>query len=204
MLGLYDRTPEREKVVLDGWWTFCTDPEESGELDGYVAQFPSSRPITVPGCWHTEFGLFDYHGVAWYRKTFESPFAGKALLTFGAVADLARAWLNGQLLGEHEGGHTAFSFTVDVEIGDNELVAVKSLVPHGALTLLSMTFHVLDSGCWEHRTETAVLRHWTRDDLSGAVARAGLSVRQVFGGYDRSPFDAASSPDLLCAFQRPA
>ena len=122
MLGLYDRTPKREKVKLDGWWTFCTDPEEQGEREDYVSQFPSGRPITVPGCWNTEFGLFGYHGVAWYRRMFECPFAGKALLTLGAVADLARVWLNGQPLGEHEGGHTAFSFVVDTKAGENELV----------------------------------------------------------------------------------
>jgi len=70
MLGLYDRTPKREKMVLDGWWQFCTDPDDEGEHAGYLTAFPRTQRIAVPGCWNTEFGFFDYHGVAWYRKTF--------------------------------------------------------------------------------------------------------------------------------------
>jgi beta-glucuronidase len=122
MLGLYDRTPRRDKVILDGWWQFCTDPQQQGKDAGYVAAFPSSQRVAVPGCWNTEFGLFDYHGVAWYRKTFHSDVEGSAKLTFGAVADLARVWLNGQYLGEHEGGFTSFGFVVELKAGANELV----------------------------------------------------------------------------------
>jgi len=122
MLGRYDRTPDRPTIVLDGWWEFCTDPGEQGEGPSYAASCASARPITVPGCWNTELGLHDYHGVAWYRKVFESDFEGAAKLTFGAVADLARVWLNGEYLGEHEGGFTAFSFIAAIERDVNELV----------------------------------------------------------------------------------
>jgi beta-glucuronidase len=122
MLGRYDRTPDRPTIVLDGWWEFCTDPEEQGDGPGYAASCPSTRPITVPGCWNTELGLHDYHGVAWYRRVFESDFEGIAKITFGAVADLARVWLNGECLGEHEGGFTAFSFVAPIERDENELV----------------------------------------------------------------------------------
>jgi beta-glucuronidase len=123
MLGRYDRTPDRNKIVLDGWWAFCTDPDDKGEEAGYVSAFPDrQRAITVPGCWNTEFGMYGYHGAAWYRKGFDSDFEGQAKLTFGAVADLARVWLNGEYLGEHEGGFTAFHFVARVEHGENELV----------------------------------------------------------------------------------
>ena len=122
MIGLNDRTPERTKVVLDGWWSFCTDPDQAGETADHVRQFPTSRRISVPGCWNTEFGMQAYEGVAWYRKTFACEWQGAAELTFGAVADLAQVWLNGKVLGEHEGAYTAFSFVVDVLQGDNELV----------------------------------------------------------------------------------
>lgn len=122
MLGLYDRTPRRNKVMLDGWWDFCLDPQDEGEGAGYVSRFPACRRIMVPGCWNTEFGMHYYQGAAWYRTVFSSPFAGRARLTFGAVADVARVWLNGDYLGEHEGGFTAFDWIVDVQAGDNDLV----------------------------------------------------------------------------------
>jgi len=41
MLGLYDRTPKRAKVILDGWWEFCTDPDERGEKALDFARFSS-------------------------------------------------------------------------------------------------------------------------------------------------------------------
>jgi len=122
MLGRYDRTPDRPKIILDGWWEFCTDPDERGRNAGYPSSSPTTRSITVPGCWNTELGLHGYQGVAWYRKVFESEFEGRAKLTFGAVADLARVWLNGECLGGHEGGHTAFSFVAPIERDENELV----------------------------------------------------------------------------------
>jgi len=122
MLGLYDRTPDRNEVVLDGWWTFCTDPDDQGLDQDYVAQFPSARRVSVPGCWNTEFGLHEYEGAGWYRKTFDCAFSGPALLTFGAVADICQVWLNGESLGEHDGGHTAFGFVVDLVEGPNTLV----------------------------------------------------------------------------------
>lgn len=134
MLGLYDRTPDRPKIILDGWWQFCTDPEQEGQAPGYPAACPRTRSITVPGCWNTELGLLSYHGVAWYRKVFESEFEGWAKLTFGAVADVARVWLNGEYLGEHEGGHTAFSFVAPIERDENELV-VRVDNRHSDITL---------------------------------------------------------------------
>lgn len=150
MLGLYDRTPAREKVTLDGWWEFITDPDETGEEERWFADFPlgDSVRITVPGVWETELGMEDYQGVAWYRTQFDAGFAGRCLLTFGAVAYIARVWLNGEYLGEHEGDFTAFRFIAQLNEGDNELVvrvdnrhtdeslpkAVVDWYPYGGIT----------------------------------------------------------------------
>jgi beta-glucuronidase len=134
MLGLYDRTPGRRKVVLDGWWEFCTDPLSSGEADAYYDRFPNGCHVWVPGCWNTEFGLRDYQGLAWYKKAFEPGFEGRARLLFGAVADRAKVWLNGHFLGEHEGGFTAFEFIADLGPGANELVVCADN-RHSDLTL---------------------------------------------------------------------
>ena len=59
-----------------------------------------------------------------YRRRFAAPGgAGRVLLHFGAVDQHARAWLNGQLLGEHSGGYDGFSFDVtDFLQPENELL----------------------------------------------------------------------------------
>lgn len=124
MLGLYDRTPLRAKVALDGWWDFVIDSDDVGVTEEYYLRYPEeeSTRIVVPGVWETEFGLEDYQGVAWYHKRFEAPFPGPCLVVFGAVAYIARVWLNGEFLGEHEGDFGAFHLPGHLEEGENQLV----------------------------------------------------------------------------------
>lgn len=50
----------------------------------------------------------------WYFKSFKRPvglYAG--MLNFGAVDYKAKVWINGELLGTHEGGYTPFSFIIE-------------------------------------------------------------------------------------------
>jgi beta-glucuronidase len=133
MLGLYDRTPKRQKMSLDGWWELAIDPDEQGQGPQDLASL-SSRRVWVPGCWDNELGLHGYQGVAWYKRSFRCGFDGQAKLTFGAVADQARVWLNGAYLGEHEGAFTAFGFIVNLRPGQNELV-VRADNRHSDTTL---------------------------------------------------------------------
>ncbi|MBP8129525.1 MAG: class I SAM-dependent methyltransferase [Candidatus Hydrogenedentes bacterium] len=84
------------------------------------------------------------------------------------------------------------------------VIAVKNLVPDGAHTLLNLSFFV---GAGSGRTsvsETAVLRNWTADEISGVAAGQGFSVRETFGSFDGSPYDPANAPDLLILFVRKA
>ncbi len=124
MLGLYDRTPSRRKVILDGWWQFAVTPDADRPQVGGRPEFPEedSTRISVPGVWETELGFETYQGVAWYRKVFEAPFEGPCLLTFGAVAYQAQVWLNGNYLGAHEGDFTSFRFLTEVLAEGNELL----------------------------------------------------------------------------------
>ena len=70
----------------------------------------------------------DASGVAWYRRQFtvepgllDRP-RDAAILHFGAVDYHATVWLNGELVGEHEGGYLPFEFDVIdlLREGDNE------------------------------------------------------------------------------------
>src|SRR5690606_1547505 len=57
--------------------------------------------------------------------TLPAGWAGRrVLLKFGAVDYQAKVWLNGQLLGDHEGGSTPFGFDVTDHLtsGENTLV----------------------------------------------------------------------------------
>lgn len=86
--------------------------------------------------------------------------------------------------------------------GGVEVVAIKNLVPDGDRTLLSLSFYARSGAEYSSVAETAVLQHLTLDALTSVAARSGFEPPEAHGGYDRSPFDPRTSPDLICLFQR--
>lgn len=87
--------------------------------------------------------------------------------------------------------------------GDIEIIAVKNLVPHGDRTLLSITFFIKEDGTYASASDTAVLLPLSREDLARGAEQAGLRVNDVFGGFDRSPYEPAISPDLIAVLIHP-
>ncbi len=80
--------------------------------------FKLTRAITVPYCFESKLsGIGDtgFHAIVWYQRSFTVPpdWAGKhVLLHFGAVYYSASVWMNGDLVGRHEGGNVPFAFDV--------------------------------------------------------------------------------------------
>ena len=116
------------RISLDGAWDFQVDSGDG--LD--ASQIREWRSAVVPMPWQAQFeDLRQISGAAWYRRHFEvdpgllgSTAAGAAVLHFGAVDYQATVWLNGERVGEHEGGYLPFEFDV-VDLlreGDNELL----------------------------------------------------------------------------------
>lgn len=104
----------RERIDLGGQWRFAIDPLRRGEQYGW--QQPDFNPtewteVVVPHCWPVD-PRFPYTGQAWYRRTFPVQTSipnPHALLVFHGVFYRTRVWMNGRLLGEHEGGYTPFT-----------------------------------------------------------------------------------------------
>ena len=105
---------------LDGTWSFRNE----GDDPSWSAGFPDARDITVPFPPESVASGIDepgFHPVVWYSRTITrsdldasgygdgSP---RLVLHFGAVDYRARVWIDGRFVGEHEGGHTPFSFDV--------------------------------------------------------------------------------------------
>lgn len=115
---------------LNGLWRFMVDqdPEYHRGLD-------YSRPtsllhwetVPVPGCWNRYAARYDlFEGVAWFVREFEVPELPNehvACLHFGGVNYLCDVFLNGQKVGSHEGGYTAFDLDVSkaLKAGFNRL-----------------------------------------------------------------------------------
>lgn len=97
-------------LSLNGQWKFTFD-------DGGKFSQPSDvdhwqHHIEVPFAPESiQSGIHDtgFHPNCWYEREFEMvPSSGRVLLHFGAVDYRSRVWVNGQLVAEHEGGHTPF------------------------------------------------------------------------------------------------
>jgi beta-galactosidase/beta-glucuronidase len=125
----------RASIDLDGAWRFTPDPDASLGPDDAQA----GLTIDVPGCWEAQSA--DWRGVVtgWYRRELDVPGdwqGSRVVLAFGAVMYHATVYLNGRILGEHEGGYTSFELDAQDAIdwgGTNEL-AVRVVNPMGDLT----------------------------------------------------------------------
>lgn len=85
---------------------------------------------------------------------------------------------------------------------EGEVVAVKRFLPQQENTLMVITYH------WAAQTlsditETVLLRHWHYRDLALEAEKAGLIVEECLGGYDQSPYDPHTSPDLIITLVKP-
>ena len=125
----YSNMTIRRRTHLDGRWEFFIDPDRTLAADTLDRATP--REIRVPGPWQAQFDdLRQYTGVAWYRLRFTVDRTVTVpdpvyVIHFGAADYHATVWLNGERLGEHEGGYLPFEF----ELGEalepeaaNELV----------------------------------------------------------------------------------
>ena len=124
---------EQASIPLTGEWRFSIDNEKIGEQQGWAnSSFEDSSWMTVnvPHTWNVMPEYSEYEGIAWYRRSFTVPESAETAhlrLRFEAVFYLARVWLNGQYLGQHEGGYTPFEFDVSslVKQGETNVIAVQ-------------------------------------------------------------------------------
>ncbi len=118
----------RQMADLSGFWDFRFDPANEGVEQGWGAGFDPTEIIAVPASWNDQFAEWrDYLGPAWYRTTFDLPWGWRGqriFVRFNAVSYLADVWLNGELLGQHEGGHLPFAFDITDRVRDEGNVLV--------------------------------------------------------------------------------
>jgi beta-galactosidase len=137
----------REKEVLEyypgarllrGPWRLRLDERNAGKRDRWFEQEPSEATskayrAIVPACWQ-ECVPGWAGGIGWYFKEFELPeeFKGRDIrLKFWAVDYYTEVWVNGERVGEHEGGYTPFELEVTgvAKVGGKNRLAVRVVDP---------------------------------------------------------------------------
>jgi len=104
---------------LCGTWSFAYDDANRGRAENWCTLSPDDaiydRRIVVPFPPESPasgIGDTSFHPVVWYSRTFvdvRESRTERLLLHLGAVDYRATVWVNGQLVAEHEGGHTPIS-----------------------------------------------------------------------------------------------
>lgn len=106
---------------LNGSWRFAYDDDCKWVQPADMTLADWTHTIEVPFAPETKrsgIGEQGFHMNCWYEREFElnSPSeelnGSRVLLHFGAVDYRARVWVNGKFVGEHQGGHTPFSFDI--------------------------------------------------------------------------------------------
>lgn len=147
-------------LSLNGKWEFEIDERADGRERGLTMGHALDREILVPFCPESPLsgiGYYDLMKNVWYRRFFSLPatMSGKRLLLhFGAVDYKATVYLNGEFVGEHIGGNSAFHFEITpfLKDGENEVVVevfddtASGLQPTGKQT------HTVSEGCLYTRT----------------------------------------------------
>jgi beta-galactosidase/beta-glucuronidase len=117
---------------LCGSWDFAFDDANVGLDQGWwrPGAGPFGRTITVPFPPESRAsGVNDQgpHSVVWYRRRVELPQLSngeRIILHFGAVDYEASVFVDGKLVGAHQGGHTPFAFDVTPFAGLKEDVVI--------------------------------------------------------------------------------
>lgn len=110
-------------LSLNGAWDFARDPDGSAAYDAITADDRRwVERIVVPFAWETEAAGPQAHWLqwGWYRRDIAAPsgWSGdRIVLHFGAVHHAATVWVDGTLIGEHEGGYTPFEFDITDALG---------------------------------------------------------------------------------------
>lgn len=153
---------EREEWLnLNGEWNFQFDDKNIGEKEKWYMKGVFDRKIIVPFTYESKasgIGETVFHPYVWYERTFEIPgkYQGKKIiLHFQACDYITKVWVNGQFVGQHKGGYTAFSFDISgiAEAGKENNIVIKvedsqsCFQPRGKQRWIGKNF-----GCWYTQT----------------------------------------------------
>ncbi len=129
---------------MDGEWKYLTNTFDGGTSQGWVQNIPpQAKQIIIPD-YVNKFELPKQSGSVWAWREFVLPARWKSQtmrLRFGAVSLHSTFWIDGEKIGEHEGGSLPFEWNITSHAtpGKNQLIAVRiqGTMEHGV-------------GIWQH------------------------------------------------------
>src|ERR1700756_2753722 len=123
--GALYRDGQDGRYLLGGTWLYRADAGDVGVAQGWwrdVSPTDGWSPVSIPNAYNAgDFSQTSMNGyVGWYRRDFRLPagafarYVPKAdrhwIIRFESVNYRATVWLNGRVLGSHEGAGLPFEF----------------------------------------------------------------------------------------------
>ena len=110
-------------INLNGKWQFCvSDSIEGASFDSTITvPFPPESSLSGIG------RVFDENKILCYKREFKLPegfIKDRVLLHFGAVDQYAEVFINGKMVGEHEGGYQPFCFDITDALEEENVLTV--------------------------------------------------------------------------------
>lgn len=126
-------TSTRSAMRLDGMWKFQIDWDGCGDEGAWEKGVPAPDLIPVPASFqdfYTDKKIREFTGDVWYENDILVPAhmqGDDVFLRFGAATHRAWVYINGELVGEHEGGFLPFlvDITGKARYGEKNKVVVK-------------------------------------------------------------------------------
>lgn len=136
---MYIKDYPRPQFVRESWdslngdWEFRFDDGNVGEKEKWYEEFEGDLKIMVPFTYETKasgIGEEAFHPHIWYHRLLEVPKEQerkRIILHFQAVDYIAKLWVNGTYVGQHQGGYAAFSFDITsyIQFGQSNSLIMK-------------------------------------------------------------------------------
>ena len=119
-------------INLNGEWDFILETSDVGEREPRYKEFPKEHfKIRVPFCYQSpESGIYikKRYDTVWYQKdvNFDRKKDERVIFHIDAADYLTRLYVNGKLVGKHQGGYTSFCFDItDYLINNFAHIAIR-------------------------------------------------------------------------------
>ena len=120
-----------KKIYINNDWLFSESFKEEYLTGAIDSDFVQARvPHTVKELPYNCFSEDDYQMVSAYRRVISAPLdwtKKRIFITFEGAAHVAEVYLNGEKIGEHKSGYTAFTLelTQNLVLGEDNILIVK-------------------------------------------------------------------------------
>ena len=122
-----------QTIPLEQNWKLLPDPDAKYRLQ--TLRKDGWRPVRVGISWNAQFDdMRDFGGVGWYRTTIAKFASTHTLLRISACDYFCEVFVNGEEVGEHEGGYTPFEIDITSHLrrDSNELIVKVTDPPRDA------------------------------------------------------------------------